>query len=168
MVLIKLKLWPVEDDRCVPNVVKKTGTTWRKIAWKKLNVQTANTIIQCLKDFELFTIKERKYLRWNIREMCFFWKQGKLLGSIWEKAAMPLIYGGWIQPIRTTNIERSRRNWSSWKPMIDQRFRSNWKTTFSQILPSTSSATNLEGVDIQCCSPNKNTRRFYLSNTNYF
>ena len=47
---------PVEDDRHV----KRTRTTWRKIAWKKLLVQTADKIIQLKQDLALFTKKKKK------------------------------------------------------------------------------------------------------------
>ena len=42
------------------------------------------------------------------------------------------------------------------------------KTTFDRILSSTSSVTGWEWEETQCCSQNKNTRKIYHSNTNYF
>ena len=46
---------PVDDDRQGPNAVKRTRTTWRKIAWKKLHVQTADKIIRHTQDLAMFT-----------------------------------------------------------------------------------------------------------------
>ena len=71
----------VEDDRYVQNAVKRTRATWRKIVWKKLDVQTADKIIRVTQDLAMFTKKKMKYLRWNIRAMCSSWKQEKLLGT---------------------------------------------------------------------------------------
>ena len=47
------------------------------------------------------------------------------------KTAMPLLHRGWIQPIKTANIKHSWRNWSSWKQMIGQSFRSTWKKNYT-------------------------------------
>ena len=49
---------PREDDRFVQNAVKRTQTTWRKIAWKKIDVQTADKIIRLMQDLALFTKKK--------------------------------------------------------------------------------------------------------------
>ena len=90
----------------------------------------------------LWCLPKRKGNTWG---MCLSWKQGKLLRPIWKKTATPLLHKRWIQPMKTTNIEHSWRNWSSWKQMIGQSFRSTWKkTTLGWILPSTSSATGWE------------------------
>ena len=51
---------PVKDDRHVPNAVKRTRITWRKIAWKKLDVQTADKIIRLTQDI---TYKKEKEIR---------------------------------------------------------------------------------------------------------
>ena len=41
------------------------------------------------------------------------------------------------------------------------------KNLLGRILPGTSSAKSWEWGEIQCCDPNKNSRRIYHSNTNY-
>ena len=46
---------PVKDDRHVRNAVKRTGTTWRKIVWRKFNVQTIDKIIRFMQDLKMFT-----------------------------------------------------------------------------------------------------------------
>ena len=61
---------PVKDNRYMPNTMKRTRPTWRKIAWSKLDVQTAHKISRLTQNLAMFTKKKRKYLRWNTREMC--------------------------------------------------------------------------------------------------
>ena len=100
---------PVEDDRYIPNAMKRTRTMQRKIAWKKLHVQTANKIIRLTQELVVFTKKKKKLLSWNTRGMFPFWKLGEFSGAIWEKAATPPLHRGWIEPMTTPNIEHLRK-----------------------------------------------------------
>ena len=110
---------PVEDDRHVPNAVKRPLTMQRKIAWKKFDVQTANKIIRLTQ--ELAFHLNYFVLVNSTREMFPSWKLGELWTSIWEKAATPPLHGGRIEPMTTPNIEHLRRNCLSWKPMLTNR-----------------------------------------------
>ena len=118
----------------MPNAVKRTGTTWRKIACSKLTVQTADKIIRLTQDLEVFAEKEKKYLRWNTRGMCPSWKQEKLLELTWEKTATPLLYGERIQPIMTTNIELSleTNNWPKFQDHLKNLYSAEFYQTPAQ------------------------------------
>ena len=63
---------PVGDDTHALNAVKRTRTMWRKIAWKRFDMQTVDKIIQFMQDLAVFAKKKKKYLRSNTREMCSF------------------------------------------------------------------------------------------------
>ena len=134
---------PVEDNRHVPNAVKRTRTTWRKIAWKKLDVQTTVKIIRLTQDLAMFINerrKKKKEILGETQEECVHpgSKENYRELATSEKTVTPLLHRRQIKPITTTNIEYSWRNSSSWKPMRGQSFRNNWKTTLDRILPSTS------------------------------
>ena len=51
---------PLDDDRHMQNAVKRARTSWRKIVWKKLDVQTADKILWLTQDVTLFTKKKKK------------------------------------------------------------------------------------------------------------
>ena len=112
---------PVEDDRHVPNAIKRTRITLRKIAWKKLDVQTADKIIRVTQDLALFTKKEKEIIEVKHMRNVSFPEAREIVGSYMGENR------GRIERMKTTNIEHSWRNWSSWKPMIGQRFKSTWK-----------------------------------------
>ena len=50
-----------EDSRHVLTVMKRTLVIWRKIALRKLDVQTANNTIQLTQDLVTSIIKKKKY-----------------------------------------------------------------------------------------------------------
>ena len=50
-----------EDDRHVQSVAKRTQTTWRKIAQRKLNVRTADKTIRLIQDLMTFIKMRKKY-----------------------------------------------------------------------------------------------------------
>ena len=54
--------------------------------------------------------------------MCPSWKQGKLLVDTWEKTVTPQLYGGRIQPMKTTNIEHSwiQLKANDWPELLEQ------------------------------------------------
>ena len=72
---------PVDDDKHLPNAVKRAQTIWKKIAWKKLNVQITDKIIWFTQDLVRFTKKKRKYLRGNIKRNVSFLEVRKIVGT---------------------------------------------------------------------------------------
>ena len=67
----------VEDDKHVPNAVKKTRIILRKSAWRKRDARTANKITRITQDLPKPTKKKKRYLSRNTRGICLSWKQGK-------------------------------------------------------------------------------------------
>ena len=60
--------------------------------------------------------------KWNVS----FLEARKIVGSYMGENSYASVAQRWIQPIKT-KIELSWRNWSSWKRMIGQIFRSTRK-----------------------------------------
>ena len=69
---------PVEDDRHVPDTVKKIRTIWRKISWSKLDVSTADKIIRLKYDLAMLTKKRKGYTWGETQVQCVLSKKGKL------------------------------------------------------------------------------------------
>ena len=70
---------PAEDDTYVPNAMKRTRTIWRKIAWRKLDVQKADNIIRLTQHLAMFT---RKGNTWGeTQEICVLPGSKKIVGT---------------------------------------------------------------------------------------
>ena len=82
----------------MPNAVERIRTTWRNIAWKKLDVQTTNKIIQYKQDLAMFTKKKRKDLRWNMGNVSFL-EARKIIGTYKGENS----YASFAQRADTTN-----------------------------------------------------------------
>ena len=54
--------------------------------------------------------KEKEILEVKHKRTVSFLEARKIVGPTWEKTVTPLLHGGRIQPINTTNIEISWRN----------------------------------------------------------
>ena len=72
---------PVEDDRHVPNTVKRTRTMQRKIAWKKFDVQTANKIIRLTQELALFIKKKKEIIEVKHKRNVSFLEARRIVGS---------------------------------------------------------------------------------------
>ena len=57
----------------------------------------------------------------------FFLKARRIVENYMGENNYASVAGGRIESMKKTNIEHSWRNWSCWKPMIGQSFRSTWK-----------------------------------------
>ena len=73
--------------------------------------------------------KEKEIIEVKHKRNVSFLEATRIGGSYMGESAMLLLHGGRIEQVTTTNIAHSLRNWSSWKPMIGQSFRSTWTTT---------------------------------------
>ena len=78
-------------------------------------------------------VENRKLIsfRSTWKKLHSFLEARRIVGSYMGEAVTPPLHGGRIEPMTTTNTEHSWRNWSSWKPMIGQSFRSTWKKLHS-------------------------------------
>ena len=150
---------PVENNTHVPNVGKRTQTTWRKIASKKFDVQTADKILQLMQDHSMFTKKKK-----GKRNVSFL-EGMKILGTYMGESS----YASVAWRANTTNednkyrtlIENSIQLEANDWPKFQEHLKKLHSTEFYQ-------SPAQQWGEIQCCSPNKNTHRIYHSNTNYF
>ena len=71
----------VEDDRHVPNAMKRTQTMWRKIVWKKSDVQIADKIIWLTQDLAMFTKKGKEIIEVKHKRNVSFLDARKIVGS---------------------------------------------------------------------------------------
>ena len=90
---------PLEDDRHVQNAVKRTRTNWSKIAWKKLDVQTADKIIRLTQDLVKFTKKEKEILEVKHKRNVSFLKARKIVGTYMGENS----YASVVRTADTTN-----------------------------------------------------------------
>ncbi len=72
---------PVEDTGHVPNAVKRTQAPWRKIASRKLDVQTTNKIIRLMPDLAMLTKKEKEILEVKHKRNVSFLEASKIGGT---------------------------------------------------------------------------------------
>ena len=77
-------------------------------------------------DHPLFT-KRKRNNRGKTQEESVFPGTKENCKELYGRKVTLLLHGGRIKPIKLTSTEHSRKNWSSWKPMIGQSFRSIWK-----------------------------------------
>ena len=114
---------PVKDDIHVPNAVKRTRTSWRKIARKKFDVQTVNKIIQLTQYLALFTKKEQEIIEVKHKRNVSFLEARKIVGSYVGENSYASVA---LRVDRTNKDDKYRtlvEKLINWKTKIGQSFR---------------------------------------------